>query len=128
MAKKARKSAAQAANGSAKKSANLTDRDKKTLKDLVGLADRIVEDAQKKRDPYLDIPARSLSNVKYNKTKRFLELGRATNRRQLFNLSQAKASSSSKSPPACEGFSICSSTRSKACARKPSIPRMNAIR
>src|SRR5689334_4692090 len=89
MAKKARKSA-QGTNGAATKAA-LSDRDKKTLKDLIGLANRIVEDAQKKRDPYLDIPARSLSNVKYNKTKRFLELGRATNRRQLFNLSQAKA-------------------------------------
>ncbi len=90
MAKKSRKGAAKAVNGSSPK-AVLTDRDKKTLKDLVGLADRIVDDAQKKRDPYLDIPARSLSNVKYNKTKRFLELGRATNRRQLFNLSQAKS-------------------------------------
>ena len=39
----------------------------------------------------MDIPARALSNVKYNKSKRFLEMGSNTNRRQLFNLSQAKA-------------------------------------
>ena len=87
MAKKTRKSPA--SNGSAK--AKLNDRDRKTLKDLVGLADRIVVDAQKKRDPYLEIPARTLSNVKYNKSKRFLEMGSVRNRRQLFNLSQAKA-------------------------------------
>jgi DNA topoisomerase-6 subunit A len=87
VAKKARKSSA--ANGATKKAA-LTDRDKKTLKDLVGLADQVVADAGKKRDPYLDIPARSLSNVRYNKSKRFLEMGSASNRRQLFNLSQAK--------------------------------------
>ena len=43
------------------------------------------------RDPALDIPARTLSNVRYNKTKRFIEMGAATNRRQLFNLTQAKS-------------------------------------
>jgi DNA topoisomerase-6 subunit A len=32
-----------------------------------------------------------LSNVKYNKQKRFIEMGKNTNRRQLFNLSQAKS-------------------------------------
>lgn len=90
MAKKARKStSASGGNGAAKP--NLNDRDRKTLKDLVGLADGIVVDAQKKRDPYLDIPARTLSNIKYSKTKRILEMGNSRNRRQLFNLSQAKA-------------------------------------
>lgn len=87
MAKKARKPAAKTGNGAVKH----TDRDKKTLKDLVGLADRIVVDAEKKRDPYLDIPARTLSNIKYSKTRRILEMGNSSNRRQLFNLSQAKA-------------------------------------
>lgn len=90
MAKRPRKSATPS-NGDAKKAAvKLSDRDKKTLRDLVSLADRIVTDADKKRDPYLDIPARTLSNIKYNKTKRFLEMGSNSNRRQLFNLSQAK--------------------------------------
>ncbi|HEV3138637.1 MAG TPA: DNA topoisomerase IV subunit A [Pirellulales bacterium] len=90
MAKKVRKAPAQT-NGSAKKAATLTARDKKTLKDLIGLADRIVDDAQKKRDPYIDIPTRALSNVRYNKTKRRIEMGANKNRRQLFNLSQAKS-------------------------------------
>jgi DNA topoisomerase-6 subunit A len=88
MAKKARK-AATGGKGSAAKVA-LSDRDKKTLKDLFGLADRIVVDAQKKRDPYLDIPTRALSNVRFNKARRRIEMGSNTNRRQLFNLSQAK--------------------------------------
>ncbi|REK11997.1 MAG: DNA topoisomerase IV subunit A [Planctomycetota bacterium] len=69
----------------------LTDRDKKTLRDLLGLADRIVNDAQKKRDPYLEIPTRALSNVRYNKTRRRIEMGSNKNRRELFNLSQAKS-------------------------------------
>jgi DNA topoisomerase-6 subunit A len=89
MAKRPRKSAEKPVKSNGKKVA-LSERDKKTLRDLVGLADRIVVDAEKKRDPYLDIPARTLSNIRYNKTKRFLEMGTSCNRRQLFNLSQAK--------------------------------------
>ena len=68
----------------------LTPRDAKTMKRLVELADGVVEAAGRKRDPYVDVPTRSLSNVKYNKSRRFIEMGRNTNRRQLFNLSQAK--------------------------------------
>jgi len=96
MAKKARKTAGKPAAAprgasASDKKVTLTDRDKKTLRDLVGLADRIVVDAEKKKDPYIDIPTRALSNVRYNKAKRRIEMGTNTNRRQLFNLSQAKS-------------------------------------
>jgi DNA topoisomerase-6 subunit A len=66
-------------------------RDQRTLGQLVRLADGVVQSAQRRRDPHLDIPARSLSNVRYNRRKRFIEMGKNTNRRQLFNLSQAKS-------------------------------------
>jgi DNA topoisomerase-6 subunit A len=69
----------------------LNPRDKKTLGEIVGLANDVVVAAEKRRDPHLDIPARSLSNVKYNRQKRFIEMGSAKNRRHLFNLSQAKS-------------------------------------
>jgi DNA topoisomerase VI subunit A len=65
--------------------------DAQTLKRLKEMADEVAAAAMKRRDPFVDIPARSLSNVKYNKTKRFIEMGKNTNRRQLFNLSQAKS-------------------------------------
>jgi DNA topoisomerase VI subunit A len=65
-------------------------RDTRTLKNLNELADNVVSAAKRGRDPALDIPARTLSNIRYNKTKRFLEMGSNTNLRQLFNLSQAK--------------------------------------
>lgn len=87
MAKRSRKSA----NGNGSDPARLTPRDKKTLGVLKDMANDVVAAAEKKRDPYLDIPARSLSNVKYNRVKRFIEMGNAKNRRQLFNLSQAKS-------------------------------------
>ncbi len=74
-----------------KASPKLNSRDQKTLGEITSLANNVVNAAEKRRDPHLEIPARSLSNVKYNKQKRFIELGSAKNRRQLFNLSQAKS-------------------------------------
>src|ERR1700722_19703145 len=88
MAKKSSKSSASATTTAKRK---LNPRDKKTLGEIVSLADEVVTAAEKRRDPHLDIPARSLSNVKYNKQKRFIEMGSAKNRRHLFNLSQAKS-------------------------------------
>jgi DNA topoisomerase-6 subunit A len=73
------------------KPVKLNARDKRTMGQLVNLADTVVTAADRKRDPHLDIPARSLSNVRYNKSKGFLEMGKNRNRRQLFNINQAKA-------------------------------------
>ena len=53
MAKRQRKSAG--ANGSTA-TAKLTPRDKNTLKTLRELADGVVTAADKKRDPFLDVP------------------------------------------------------------------------
>ncbi len=69
----------------------LTDKDKKTLTALRDLAKQVVDTAEKKKTPFLDIPSRSLSNVRFNKSQRFIEMGSSTNKRELFNLSQAKA-------------------------------------
>jgi DNA topoisomerase-6 subunit A len=66
-------------------------KDKKTMSSLVDLAQDVVQAAQRSRAPHLDIPSRSLSNVRFNKSQRILEMGRGTNRRELFNLSQAKS-------------------------------------
>src|SRR4051794_12575450 len=84
MAKKATK-----ANNTApvKLSAN----DKKTLGSLRDLAGGVTGFAERGRAPYLDVPSRSLSNVKFNKSQKIIEMGSGTNRRELFNLSQAKA-------------------------------------
>ena len=69
----------------------LSPRDKKTMARLTGLADRVVSAANAKRDPHVDIPSRTLSNIRYSPRKRILEMGSNKNRRQLFDLSQAKA-------------------------------------
>ena len=69
----------------------LSPRDEKTAARLTGLADRVVAAANSRKDPYVEIPSRTLANVKYSPKKKILEMGNATNRRQLFDLSQAKA-------------------------------------
>jgi DNA topoisomerase-6 subunit A len=69
----------------------LSKADRKTLNSILELANQVVETAERGRPPYLDIPSRSLSNVKYNKSKGMIEMGSGTNRRELFNLSQAKS-------------------------------------
>ena len=87
-----RKVAAKAAiETKAKPKPKLTARDKRTLQNLSNLAESVITAAEKKRDPHMDIPMRSLSNVRFNTAKRFIEMGKKTNRRQLFNLSQAKS-------------------------------------
>src|SRR5262245_4087282 len=71
--------------------ATLTARDKKTLGSIRGLADDVVDAADRGRAPHVDIPSRSLSNVRFNQSKRIIEMGSGKNRRELFNLSQAKS-------------------------------------
>ena len=70
--------------------AKLTAKDKKTLNALVGMADGVVKQASRGRAPFLEVPSRSLSNVKYSPTKKIIEMGRSKNKRELFNLSQAR--------------------------------------
>lgn len=89
MAKKPRK--ANAASAAAAEKVNLTVKDRKTLGSLRGVADDVSRCAESGRAPHLEIPSRSLSNVKYNKSKRFIEMGSGKNKRELFNLSQAKS-------------------------------------
>jgi len=68
-----------------------TAQDKKTLGSIRNLADGVVQSADRGRAPYVDIPSRSLSNVKFNQSKRIIEMGGGANRRELFNLGQARS-------------------------------------
>jgi DNA topoisomerase-6 subunit A len=84
----AKKSSRSAANVSA---AQLSVKDKKTLGSVRELAGDVARFAERGRAPHLEVPSRSLSNVKFNQSKKIIEMGSGTNRRELFNLSQAKA-------------------------------------
>ena len=85
MAKKSR--------GSEKPSAPvvLTAKDKKTLGSLKKLATDVEGFASRSKAPFLEIKSRSLSNIRFNQSRRILEMGSGATQRELFNLSQAKA-------------------------------------
>ena len=87
---KARRSA-KTAKPKAKRKVKLNPRDQRTMGQITDLADGVVRAANKRRDPHLDIPTRALSNVSFNRRKGILQLGKNKNRRELFNLSQAKS-------------------------------------
>ena len=70
---------------------SLTTKDKKTLGSIRGLADSVVQSAERGRAPHVDIPSRSLSNVRFNQSKRIIEMGTGKSRRELFNLGQARS-------------------------------------
>ncbi len=76
-----------ASNGAAAKSA----RDQKAMKSLREMADGVVTIASRSRSPHVDVPSRSLSNVRFNRSRKIIEMGNNKNRRELFNLSQAKS-------------------------------------
>jgi len=88
MAKKARKRTTLKVN---KAPVRLTVRDRKTIKSLRGMANTVVRLAERGRAPHLDVPSRSASNVRYNKSKRIIEMGSGKSRRELFNLGQARS-------------------------------------
>jgi DNA topoisomerase-6 subunit A len=73
------------------KEVSIKGRDIETMGKLQRLASAVAEVAKKRRDPYLEVPSRSLSNSNYNRRKRLIEMGGKTNRRELFNLNQARA-------------------------------------
>ncbi len=87
--KKVKKKKTPSSNGDG--AASLSTRDKKTIKSLKELADGVVSITQRSRAPHVDIPSRSLSNVKFNRSRKIIEMGSNKNRRELFNLSQAKS-------------------------------------
>ena len=57
---------------------------------LIGLADLVIESAQRKKDPSIEIPVRALSNVSFNEKKRIIEMGKSKQARTFFNLGMSK--------------------------------------
>ena len=59
-------------------------------KSIVKLADGVVRSGLASRDPFVEVPSRNLSNTKFNKSRRTLEMGSAKQRRPLFDLKTAR--------------------------------------
>lgn len=58
---------------------------------IVGLAESVVTFADKKKDPAIDIPLRSLSNASFNKNRRIIEMGKKTATRNFFDMNKARS-------------------------------------
>jgi DNA topoisomerase VI subunit A len=57
---------------------------------LVGMADVVIQAAQRSRDPGFEIPIRALSNVSFNQRKGMIEMGSKKQERTFFNIGMAK--------------------------------------
>ena len=73
------------------KAAKLTEKDVRTIAKIKNLAGGVALCAEERRDPLIEIPSRSLSNVWFNELQRIIEMGEKTTSRTLFNLSQARS-------------------------------------
>lgn len=71
-------------------SSTIDPRAKKTLKRLHDLAQAVVRDVLADKDPTLEIPSRSLSNVSFDEKRSIIELGDQKQQRQLFNVGHAR--------------------------------------
>ena len=61
-----------------------------TIKKIKELAKKVLKDAKKKKNPFLEIPSRTLSNIKFNEKKGIIELGKEKQKRYLFNVGQIR--------------------------------------
>jgi DNA topoisomerase-6 subunit A len=70
--------------------ARLDLKDKQTLAKIERLADSVMKAVKGGKNPFVEIPVRSLANVEFNKRRRLIELGKQTQKRYFFNVSMAK--------------------------------------
>jgi len=63
---------------------------KETQKKLTNLAQKVVNEIDHETDPYLDIPIRSLTNVRWNEKDGLLRLGEKKSKRYFFNVGYAR--------------------------------------
>ncbi|HET8541225.1 MAG TPA: DNA topoisomerase IV subunit A [Anaeromyxobacter sp.] len=70
--------------------ARLDAADRKTIAKIEKLAESVLKATKGGKNPFVEIPIRSLANVKFNPRKRLIELGGQKQRRYFFNVGMAK--------------------------------------
>lgn len=70
--------------------ARLNQVDKKTIQKIEKLAESVLKATQGGKNPFVEIPIRSLANVKWSEKRRLIELGGQRQKRYFFNVSMAK--------------------------------------
>src|SRR5512133_1605955 len=64
--------------------------DKKTVQKIEKLAETVLKSVKGGKNPFVEIPIRSLANVQFNEKKRLIELKDQRQKRYFFNVSMAK--------------------------------------
>lgn len=88
--KKARQTKPATTRKRKKVTTNKEDVDKRTKQRIHTLASNVVQASLAQADPFMEIPTRAMTNMRFNKRERILEMGENKQRRDLFNLSQAR--------------------------------------
>ena len=70
--------------------ARLDQVDKKTIQKIEHLADSVLRAVKGGKNPFVEIPIRSLANVQFNPRRRLIELKDQKQKRYFFNVSMAK--------------------------------------
>src|SRR5512135_3126926 len=63
---------------------------KETAQKIEKLAETVLRSVKGGQNPFVEIPIRSLANVKFNERKRLVELGNQRQKRYFFNVAMAK--------------------------------------
>ncbi len=64
--------------------------DRETIGKIRSMGDRVVKDSLAFKEPVVGIPLRTVSNTKYNKKRRILEMGSNQQHRELFNFGMSR--------------------------------------
>ncbi|MGI9015076.1 MAG: hypothetical protein ACR2GY_12640, partial [Phycisphaerales bacterium] len=61
-----------------------------TERKIVSMTEAVVKESLAGRDPFVDVPSRTLANSEWNEKRGIITMGDAAQRRNLFNLGQAR--------------------------------------
>lgn len=64
--------------------------DRETINKIRAMGESVVKDSLALKEPVVDIPLRTVSNTKYSKKKRILEMGSGKQHRELFNFGMSR--------------------------------------
>jgi len=65
-------------------------RDRETINKIKAMGEAVVKDSLALKEPVVDIPLRTVSNTKYSKKRRILEMGSNKQHRELFNFGMSR--------------------------------------
>jgi len=65
-------------------------RDRETINKIKAMGEAVVKDSLALKEPVVDIPLRTVSNTKYSKKRRILEMGSSKQHRELFNFGMSR--------------------------------------